>query len=181
MRGHLFALTSLVILASAAAAAHEGVRAGITVTPGQPYPGESCRIVLITSGAGAVANADRRVRLTAGMPAHLMRPVEVELERTGDPNVYTGNMTFTMAGAWRVDVQMLEDGERMQAPFEVRVLRENEVAGGTVGQYILVLQDAPEPTVLPPAYVLAGATGLTLLMEAAAIILYRRRQSAAAE
>jgi hypothetical protein len=164
------------ILATASLAAHEGSSARVTLAPGQPYVGASCRVVVVTTDASGAGRHGRRLYLVADMPMHVMRPVEVELRRTHDPSVYTGEIVFTMPGPWRVQLRVEDATETMTAAFEARVLLDGETAEPGAGDYALTLQDAPRPTLLPPEYVLGGAVALALLMQAIAIVLARGRE-----
>ena len=177
MRRVTFGAAAFGILAAASVAAHEGSSARITLAPGQPYVGASCRVVVVTTDASGDARRSRRVWLVADMPMHVMRPIEAELRRTHDARVYTGEIIFTMPGPWRVELRVEDADETMTAAFEARVLLDGETAESGAGDHVLALQDAPHPTLLPPGYVLGGAVVLTLLMQGVAMVLARGRGS----
>jgi hypothetical protein len=168
------------IALAATAVAHEAARAQLTVEPDRPRVGAACRVVVVAPETSALGRLSRRVWLSADMPMHVMRPVEAELRRTDDPNVYTGDIAFTMPGPWRVELRVQEVDETMRGAFEMRVLREDEANEARAGQHVIELEDMARPTVFPPQLVLGGAVALTLLLQIAAILVARRRTKAAA-
>jgi hypothetical protein len=172
----LLAVAAWLLVSAVPAAAHDGARATMTLVPGTPTVGAACRITVVTAEATALGRLSRRAWVSADMPMHVMRPIEVELRRTAQPNVFSGEILFTMPGPWRVRLRVEDVDETMEGAVEVRVRSEgDDVAALTdVARHLVALQDAARATVFPPGTVLGGAVALALLMQSVAIIVRRR-------
>ena len=109
-----------VLVAQAPLSGHNGIAAFVTVTPGRPGAGQACQISVVAIGpTGALASA--RVTLIGEMTGHPMPPLRANLQPTVAKGRYAGEMTFTMAGPWKMTLEVDHLGETMWASFDLAV------------------------------------------------------------
>ena len=100
----LVAALAAVLVAQAPLSGHNGIAVFVTVTPGRPGAGQACQISVVAIGpTGALASA--RVTLIGEMTGHPMPP-RANLQPTVAKGRYAGEMTFTMAGPWKMTLEV---------------------------------------------------------------------------
>lgn len=173
---------ALVIVAIAAAwprsagasGAHSLVRAALTYAPQNPRVGELWRLSAVVQSADQALHPERRVRVVGTMTGHPMRPVEADLSPTGEAATYSGALSFTMRGPWQITIEVDDLNQVQLATFDLEVVNADASSGGFEMRAILDLHQPARPNLVPPAWVVAAALGLTLAMQAAALFVQRR-------
>jgi YtkA-like protein len=157
-----------------ASGAHSLVRAALTYAPQNPRVGEMWRVSAVVQSADQALHPERRVHLVGTMMGHPMRPVEAALSPTGEAGTYSGALSFTMRGPWRIALEVDDLNQVQLATFDLEVVNADASSGGFEMRAILDLHQPARPNLVPPAWAVAAALGLTLAMQAAALFVQRR-------
>lgn len=170
------AVLGMLVLGPALLSGHAGITAFVVLSPGRPHAGDACQVSIVAMGpTGALAAPGQRLALVAEMSGHAMTPVRAELRPAVAKGRYVGELTFTMAGPWRVRLELADQGETMWADFDVQVGTDEDDAGEP-RRYTLEMLDPVRTTVFPPVWVVVFAVGLTAAAEGTAAVFNARRR-----
>jgi hypothetical protein len=170
------AAIAALLLAQPLLSGHNGVVAVVTVTPGRPIAGEASRVTVVALGpTGALALPGQRLRLIGEMTGHAMPPLRAELQPGAIKGLYVGELSFTMAGPWKMTLEIDQQGETMWATFGMEAGSEGD-ATGAPRRYDLEMLDPVQPTLFSPTWVVLVAVGLTVAAEGTAIAFRLRRR-----
>ncbi len=173
------AIAALVVTSALVAplSAHDAAKAVIELRPGTPRAGEPCAVsvsVLAPPGLPLVDQI-RGVRLIGEMTGHAMTPVLATLHRAERNDIYDGSFALTMAGPWKMTVQVEVMHEVMWAEFPVDALRAAAAADPGGLRYAVELRDPVRANVLPPWTVVGASVALVGGIEGLALFFKRRR------
>lgn len=172
--------TAGLVLAAALAGAHEATRATLVVSPQRPRVDRPCRVDVSLRTASGLARFVQRAWIVAEMSGHPMPPVVAELKPAADGRDFTGELSFTMQGPWRVTLHVQDGSDVLLAPMEWQVVGADDDSGAAEIGHHVDLREPARDNVVPPGAGLAAAIGLAAAMQAAARFYQRRRQRAAA-
>ena len=173
------AIASLVvgIALVAPVSAHDAAKAIIELRPGTPRAGEPCAVsvsVLAPPGLPLVDQI-RAVRIVGEMTGHAMTPVLTSLHRAERNDIYDGSFALTMAGPWKMTVQVEVMHEVMWAEFHVDALRAADAADPGGLRWVVELRDPVRANVLPPWTVVGASLAAVGGIEGLALFFKRRR------
>lgn len=148
-----------------AMAHNEPITGEVFMQPAEPVLNEEAEMRVILYGANSGFPAlGAKVTVIADMPVHKMKPVTANLSRGQKRNELVGKLRFTMVGPWEVTLDVLHEGERDQAKFNMEVKIPTTERDEGIARYVLTLNLEPSGFAYYPGLVLIGSVLLMALI-----------------